>query len=256
MRYRYRMDELRRLNNAADSMDEPFGSLRDPFDPYRKVPRSPITAWSDRRAATVRAVSIVATSVGFLAAVLALLSIAFPLHLVAALFPGLGLIIIGAIAGALAQRARPKRVSVTQIIWRVAPSIGCLIGVAYFVIVAGDPAAQTISGIYFIGAVEFAGIGALAGIFCALGAWALTSLLGVLGHKPTRTIPAIATIFVGSSVGGLSAYVILLTWRPQTQPSALLFIVYVTAAIAIPVAIRLRRPAISSAGEVSPRSTS
>lgn len=108
MRYRYRMDELRRLNNAADSMDEPLGSPRDPFDPYRRSPRSPITAWSDRRAAAVRAVSIVATSVGFLAAVSALLSIAFPLYLFAALFPGLGLIIIGAIAAALARRARPK----------------------------------------------------------------------------------------------------------------------------------------------------
>lgn len=210
--------------------------------------RSPITAWSDRRAAAVRAVSIVATSVGFLAAVLALLSIALPLYLFAALFPGLGLIAIGAIAGALARRARPKRVSVTQIIWRVAPSIGCLIGVSYFVIVSGDPAAQTISDIYFIGVVALAGIGALAGIFCALGAWALTSLLGVLGHKPTRAIPAIATIFVGSSLGGLGAYVILLTRRPQTPPSALFFIVYVTAAVGIPVAIRLRRPAISSAG--------
>jgi hypothetical protein len=220
------MDELRRPNNASDSMGEPFGSPRDPFDPYRKSPRSPITAWSDRRAAAVRAVSIVATSVGFLTAVLALLSI----------------------AGVLARRARPKRVSVTQIIWRVAPPIGCLIGVAYFVIVSGDPAAQTISGIYFIGVVALAGIDALAGIFCALGAWALTLLLGVLGHKPTRAIPAIVTIFVGSSLGGLGAYVILLTRRPQTPPSALLFIVYVTAAVAIPVAIRLRRPAISSAG--------
>ena len=233
------MDELRRLNNLSDSMDEPLGTPIDRFGSRRSDKRPISKRLSDRKVAAARALAVGATSLGFLFAVAALLSVVLPMNVSAALLPGLVLIVIGAVAGHIARRARPVRVTVTQLIWRISPSAGCLFACIYAAVVFGNPANQSIPGLFLIGSLALAGVGTLWGIFCAFGAWLLTVVLDSASRKVVRPLMMTSTLAVGSLLGGLVGFLLLSSYR-QTSLWALIFVLLDTAAVTVPVAIRLR----------------
>lgn len=199
----------------------------DDFEPGGKWSRG---ALSDRWVTAARITAVIATAVGI---VLAIFGLLFNL-LVLGVIPGLVLIIVGAVAGHIARRARPKPVTITQLVWRIGPTAGCLIGCIYSFAAFGDYLDFDDGGtsLFFLYAV--AGIGTIAGILCAFGAWLAHRLLS----RAVRN--DVATVAAGSVIGGVVGYLLLNSWR-QTTPWALVFVVIVTVLLAVAVIIRSAR---------------
>jgi hypothetical protein len=133
------MDELHRLDDTFDSMDEAFGAPRDQFRP-RGRERSPSLGGEGGGTAsrlidaTVKKLwraAILCTAEGSITAIAGLLAVILPLPPILLVLPGIPLIIAGAICGSIARRALPSPVSVSQLIWRFAPSVGAMVGADY-----------------------------------------------------------------------------------------------------------------------------
>lgn len=246
------MDELHRLDDTFDSMDEPFGAPRDPFRP-RSRERSPalggegaatVSRLSDATVKKLRLAAILCTTVGFITAVAGLLAVILPLPLILLVLPGIPLIVAGAICGSIARRARPTPVSVSQLIWRIAPSVGAMVGACYSLAFIPEDLTSEMSQTWWLELIAVTGIGAVWGSLCALGAWGFQRIsswvaarFGTGSPPPLRVL---ATVIIGAVVGGLVGF----TWLSSVfypDPSQLVFIAIVTLFLAIAVIVRLGR---------------
>lgn len=133
------MEELHRLDDTFDPMVEPFGAPLDPFRPHgRDVSgyrggegTETASLLSDATVKKLRLAAILCTAVGFLTAIAGLLGVIEPLPLILVVLPGIPPIIAGTICGHIAGRARPAPLTATRLIWRIAPSVGALVGAGY-----------------------------------------------------------------------------------------------------------------------------
>ena len=173
------MDELHRLDDTFDSMDEEFGAPRDPFrsrgrSRYRgREGTQPASRLSDATVKKLRYAAILCTAVGFLTAIAGMLGVILPVPFILVVLPGIPLIIAGALCGSIARRARPSPVSVSQLIWRVAPSVGAMVGACYPLVFLPENLSNSMAQTWWLELIALAGMGALWGSVCALGAWGL-----------------------------------------------------------------------------------
>ena len=173
------MDELHRLDNTFDSMDEPFGAPRDPFLPrgragsrYRGGEGSETASrLSDATVKKLRYTAVFCTAIGFFTAIAGMLGVILPVPRIPVVLPGIPLIIAGAICGSIARRTRPQPVTVTQLIWRIAPSVGAMAGASYSLFLLPESPTDGMTQIWILELIALAGAGALWGSLCALGTW-------------------------------------------------------------------------------------
>lgn len=231
------MNELNRLDDFSDSIDEPFGNpVRGPR-PRRARASQRLHSQSDKTVASLRATSILASALGAALILSTFWFVAFR-H---TFFPGVVLIAVGIVAGHIARRARPARVTVAQLIWRVCPTVGCVTAGGYVVISWETYSSDVLPEMFSTMLLALSGIGTLAGILCGLGAWLFAAVQARAARGPVRRSSAVGVVAAGSVVGGVAAYLLLNLYR-QTSPWALILVLVVTLAVATAVAIRLRVP--------------
>lgn len=247
------MDELHRLDDTFDSMDEPFGAPRDPFRPrgrdgsrYRGGEGTETASQlSDTTVKKLRYAAILCTVIGFLTAIGGMLGVILPVPLILVVLPGIPLIIAGAICGSIARRARPQPVTVTQLIWRLAPSVGAVVGASYSLAFLPENPTDGMTQAWVLELIALAGLGALWGSLCALGAWGVLRIsswiAARIGADSRALIRELAAVITGSVVGGIVGFAWLSSVL-QPERSQLVFIAIVTLFLVIAVIVRRARP--------------
>jgi hypothetical protein len=243
------MDELHRLDDTFDSMDEPFGAPRDPFRPrgrdgsrYRGGEGTETASQlNDATVKKLRYAAIICTAIGFLTAIGGMLGVILPVPLILVVLPGIPLIIAGAICGSIARRARPQPVTVTQLIWRIAPSVGAMVGASYSVFFLPENPTDGMTQIWILELIALAGMGALWGSLCALGAWGvlrISSWIAARSGADSRAfVRELAAVITGSVVGGIVGFA-WLSSVSRPERSQLIFIAIVTLFLVIAVMVR------------------
>ena len=202
------MDDFRRLDNFSDSTDDPFGSpLSRRERPARREPSASAAQALHRVAGVLLAFSI---GGGSLALFLSLLVVNFlPVVLVCLL-----LLLSSAVITVRFRRSAPDLTSM-RLIWRVAPTVGMLYGIAL-----GLAFALGNSQLGTVAVIALAGIGAVAGIVCAIGATVAVNATryGKRRHDGrTGGAAELVAITVGSLFGG----VVVLLWISSTGQTLL-----------------------------------
>lgn len=246
------MAELHHLDDTFDSMDEPFGAPLDPFRPegrdvsgYRGGEGTETASrLGDATVKKLRLAAILCTAVGFLTAIAGLLGVIVPLPLILVVLPGIPLIIAGTICGHIAGRARPAPVTATRLIWRIAPSVGALVGASYSLFFIPEDLTSGMAQAWWLELFALAGMGAPWGSLCALGAWGSLEVVSRVAARFGAGSPALlrelAAVLTGSVVGGIVGFASLSPVL-QTDPSQLIFIAIVTLGLMIGVVTRCGR---------------
>lgn len=196
------MDDFQRLDDFADSTDDPFGSpLSRQRRPARREPSaSAAQAWH-RVAGVLLALGI---GGGSLALLLSLLVVKLlPVVLVCLL-----LLLASAVITIRFRRSAPNLTSM-RLIWRVAPTGGMLYGIALgLVFASGNSQLGTVA------VIVLAGIGAVAGIVCATGAAGAMVAVNATRYAKRRHDGRLggAAELVAIAVGSLFGGVVVLLW--------------------------------------------
>jgi hypothetical protein len=243
------MDELHRLDDTFNSMDEPFGAPRDPFRPrgrersrYRGGEGTETASQlSDTTVKKLRYAAIICTAIGFFTAIAGMLGVILPVPLILVVLPGIALIIAGAICGSIARRARPQPVTVTQLIWRIAPSVGAMIGAAYSLFFLPENPTDGMTQTWVLELIALAGVGALWGSLSALGAGGVLRISSWIAARCSADsrpfLRELAAVIAGSVAGGSAGFA-WLSFVTQQERSQLIFIAIITLFLAIAVTVR------------------
>jgi len=186
------MDDFRRLDDFSDSTDEPFGSplARRDRSARREPSASVAVAWH-------RAVGVM-LAVGIGGGSLALVLSVLVVNLLPVVLVCLLLILASGVIAIRMRRSAPD-LTTMRLIWRIAPTVGMLYGIALgAAFAAGNVELGTATTIFLSGA------GAVAGIVCAAGATVVVGATRYANRGRARgpgVADAVATA-AGSLVGG------------------------------------------------------
>jgi len=191
------MDDFRRLDDFSDSTDDPFGSplgRREPQTVRREPSASVARAWH-------RAVGVL----------LLLLSI-LVVNLLPAVLVCVVLLLASSVIAFRFRHSAPD-LTPTRLIWRVTPTAGMLYGIGLgFTFASGNPQLDTVT------VIVLAGVGAIAGIVCALGA-ALSLAAGRYATGRHGNQIGGATELVAIAIGSLVGAAIEMAWIVSTGRS-------------------------------------
>ena len=201
------MDDFRRLDDFSGSTDDPFGSplgRREPQTVRREPSVSVAKAWH-------RAVGVLLL-LGIGGGSLALLLSILVVNLLPAVLVCVVLLLASSVIAFRFRHSAPD-LTPTRLIWRVTPTAGMLYGIGLgFTFASGNPQLDTVT------VIVLAGVGAIAGIVCALGA-ALSLAAGRYATGRHGNQIGGATELVAIAIGSLVGAAIEMAWIVSTGRS-------------------------------------
>ena len=201
------MDDFRRLDDFSDSTDDPFGSPlgRLELQTVRREPSASVArAWH-------RAVGVLLL-LGIGGGSLALLLSILVVNLLPAVLVCVVLLLASSVIAFRFRHSAPD-LTPTRLIWRVTPTAGMLYGIGLgFTFASGNPQLDTVT------VIVLAGVGAIAGIVCALGA-ALSLAAGRYATGRHGNQIGGATELVAIAIGSLVGAAVEMAWIVSTGRS-------------------------------------
>jgi hypothetical protein len=197
------MDDFRRLDDFADSTDDPFGSpLGRPARATGREPSPSAAKVWHRMVGVLLALGIGGGSVALLLSILIV-------NLLPVVLAALLLLLASAVIAFRFRRSSPD-LTAMRLIWRVTPTVGMLYGIALGVSFAsGSSQLDTIT------IIVLAGFGATAGMFCATGAALSITATRYVKRRHDARIGGAAEL-VPIAVGSLVGAAIVMVWLVST----------------------------------------
>jgi hypothetical protein len=201
------MDDFRRLDDFSDSTDDPFDSplgRRDAQTVRREPSASAVKAW--HRAVGV--LLVLGIGGGSLALLLSVLVVnLLPLVLVCVL-----LLLASSVIAYRFRRSAPN-LTTMRLIWRVTPTVGMLYGIGLgLTFASGNSQTDTVT------VLVLAGVGAVAGIVCAVGAALSLTAIRYAKSRQSNRIGGAAEL-VAITVGSLVGAAVVMVWLVSTGRS-------------------------------------
>jgi hypothetical protein len=201
------MDDFRRLDDFSDSTDDPFGSPLGRRRP-QTVRREPSASVAKAGHRAVGVLLILGIGGGSLALVLSILVV----NLLPVVMVCVVLLLASTVIAFRFRHSAPD-LTATRLIWRVTPTAGMLYGIGLgFTFASGNPQLDTVT------VIVFAGVGAIAGIVCALGA-ALSLAAGRYATGRHGSQIGGATELVAIAIGSLVGAAVEMAWIVSTGRS-------------------------------------